>query len=108
MRKRRIDPAFTDARCMRAGDNIVYDPSKEGTGEKKGGVIKEISRTSLSLVLEDGTAIGVTRVFECHRPDTEAPVFSYQAPREQPQRKERRLTRRPKEGPAEKYISWPF
>ena len=65
--RRKYDPAFADARGMSPGGIITYDPSKEGTGEKKDGVIKEISRSFLSLVLEDGTAIGATRVY-AYRP----------------------------------------
>ncbi len=68
MRIKRTDPAFSDARNMRPGDIITYDPSKEGTGERAEGKIKEISRTFLSLVLEDGTPIGVARVYTCRHP----------------------------------------
>ena len=82
--RRKYDPAFADARGMSPGGIITYDPSKEGTGEKKDGVIKEISRSFLSLVLEDGTAIGATRVYT-YRPI--AATTSQQSASGQPQTK---------------------
>ena len=62
------EPVFLDARGMHPRDIVTYDASKEGTGERKEGAIKEISRSFLSLVLEDGTAIGVARVYSCRSP----------------------------------------
>ncbi len=70
------DPIFTSARGMRIGDIIIYDPSEYGTGERKEGRIKEISRSLLSLVLEDGTCIGACRVYTYRHPGgaEEAPL----------------------------------
>jgi hypothetical protein len=89
MRKSRVF-AFTDAEGMSPGDIITYDPTKEGTRkEVKRGVIKEISRSLLSLMLEDGTPIGAARVYTCNHPgETEqAPLSPTALPAE---RRERR------------------
>jgi hypothetical protein len=107
MRKKR-DSTFADASGMRPGDVITYDPTKEGTGdEEKEGIIKEISRSFFSLVLEDGTAIGVTRVYTHRCPDT---VLTPPPPTALPaERRERRLPpSQREEKPAEPYISFPF
>jgi hypothetical protein len=66
----KFKPPFLDAKKMRVGDLVLYDPSKEGIGERAQGTIKEISRSFLALVLEDGTPIGVTRVYDHWHPPT--------------------------------------
>lgn len=103
MRIKRTDPAFSDARNMRPGDLITFDSSKEGTGERKDGKIKEISRSFLSLVLEDGTSIGVARVYTCRHPsETEQSPLS---PADLPKGYRERRWPPPKR---ERYVSFPF
>jgi hypothetical protein len=77
------DASFVDTSGMKPGDSIDYDPSKEGTGEWKKGVIAKVYR--FSLLLENGMAIGIARVHTHQHPSRAAQV-----------------------PPPEKYISFPF
>jgi len=98
------DPIFTDARSMSPGGIITYDPSKEGTGERKDGVIKELSRSFLSLALEDGTAIGATRVYTYRPPAPTSP----QSASGQPQTKPWYIRSDEDDVPPKRYVSFPF
>lgn len=102
--KARHEPAFSDARGMCPGDIITYDPSKEGIGEEKEGFIKTISRSGLSLVLEDGTAIGISRVYT-RRPPA---ATSSQSASGQPQTKPWFIRTDEDDEPPKRYVSFPF
>jgi hypothetical protein len=100
--KTKHNPTFIDASGMSPGDIITYDPSKEGTGGCAEGKIEEISRSRLSVVLEDKIAIGASRIYAYRHPGgaitTPLPPATIS--------KERRERRWPT--PKERYISHPF
>jgi hypothetical protein len=100
------DPMFSDTKDMNVGDIIGFDPSKEGTGGYKEGVIATIYR--FSLMLEDGNPIGVTRVLMHRRPTAATQTLPSAPPPEPLREKKWRLPFEQKVPTKKRYVSFPF